>query len=225
MSLKPLNVKFRLIHCPGAVVSGSGEMIFRPIIVASAALVLSVSLFSGNVFSQSIDESSLDFKVIRASHPTFTRFELLTGAYQTMPGLTISHAMYYSAPTFIGFGATVSQINGPALFALFAEFRHLPTAGPISETFAFSLGFWDEANSAGSSSDNGFTFGVSAGLTGRVFGAGDSRLIGEIGYRLIDRPVRDINVLAPCEIGLPCGPLESRKRNIHNLVFSLGVLF
>ncbi len=133
--------------------------------------------------------------------------------------------MYYSAPTFIGLGATVSQIGGPALVALFAEFRRLPTAGPISETFAFSLGFWDEANSAGSSSDNGFMFGVSAGLSGRVFGAGDSRLIGEIGYRLIDRPVSDVNILVPCEIGLSCGPLEFQKRNIHNLVISFGVLF
>ena len=200
-------------------------MTFRRVIALSVTFVLSFSLFSGHVLAQSVDESGLDFKDFRSRHPTFARVELLTGAYQTTSGLTVSHAVYYKDPTFIGFGAMVSQLDGPALVALFLELRHHPTDRSLAETFAFGLGFWDEVTSAGSPSDNGFMFGVSVGFTRRAFGTGHSRLIGEIGYRLIGRPVSNVNVLAPCPIGLLCAPVESQQRNTHNLVLSLGVLF
>jgi len=225
MFLKLFYRNFRLGRRPCAGGNGTGETILRRVIAVSLAFVLSLSFLSGRVLSQSVDESGLDFKDFRAQHPSFVRLELLTGAYQTTPGLTVSHAAYYKAPTFIGFGATISQLDGPALVALFAELRYLPTDRTLAETFAFNLGFWDEVKSAGSASDNGFMFGVSVGFTRRAFGTGHSRLIGEIGYRLIGRPVSNVNVLAPCPIGLLCAPVESQQRNTHNLVLSLGVLF
>jgi len=193
---------------------------------AVLAIVLSLSLFSGRAFSEGSETSGFEFENLPANHPTLARFELLTGAHQTMPGITISHPMYYSAPKFIGFGVTVSQFDGPLITAVFAELRHLPIASTLSETFAFSFGYWAESSSFGSDSDNGFMFGVSLGFTRRVFGAGNSRLTGEIGFRIFDRQGRDFDVLAPCRIGLPCisivGP---RARNTSNLVFSLGLLF
>lgn len=193
--------------------------------LGAVVLILSFSVFSGGALAEGSEASGLNFKDIGVHHPTLARIELLTGAYQTTPGLTISHPIYYSDPKFFGFGMTVSQFGGPATIALFAELRHLPTARSLSETFAFSLGYWTETSSVDSNSDNGFMFGFSVGFTGRAFGRDNSRFMGEIGFRFIGRPERDFDVLAPCSISLPCRSLEPQARNTSNLLFSLGLLF
>ncbi|MFQ5608126.1 MAG: hypothetical protein ACE5GA_09285, partial [Candidatus Zixiibacteriota bacterium] len=156
-------------------------------------------------------------------HPTVARFELVAGAHETLPGMAISHGLYYRAPVFIGVGVSLSGAQSPLQMAMFMEMRHLPTSESVAETFSFDFGYWVESPRDRPIDNDGFLLGSSAGVSWS--GPGKTRLISDIGYRLTARDKYEILTMAPCIVGQPCVFVTPEKRNIHSFVFSLGLTF